>query len=137
MGLVEPPQCVVIGMLPAGEPQIGYLVSASRLELASLTDTGHESVEPHAQECTGMVGRSTQWVSVRIHLHVYPTRTVQGVYEFGNEPDRVVIGYKFIKAGWQKPSLFTVQSSQRYARPPYRESVLILAATSNCRWNDF
>ena len=59
--LVEPPQRVVIGMLPSGQPKVGYLIPAGRLQLAAGAHAGHESVQPHAQQRTGMVGWGSEW----------------------------------------------------------------------------
>ena len=51
--MVEPPQGVVIGMVPAGQPQVWYLVPAGRPQLAAGAHVGHETVQPHAQQGAG------------------------------------------------------------------------------------
>ena len=56
---VEPPQGIVVGMLPPGQPQVRYLVPAGRLQLPARAHPGHEeelAVQPHAQQRTWMVG---------------------------------------------------------------------------------
>ena len=89
--LVEPPQCIVVGVLPAGQPQAVYLVSTGRRQLAGRAYSSHESVEPHAHNATGMVGRSSQRISVQIDSHFGPLDPIEPIYELSHKAGGVVI----------------------------------------------
>jgi len=64
VSLVESPQGVVVRMLPTGEPQERDLVSAGRFQLPTRPYTCHETVEPDAEQRTGMVGWSAHSVTL-------------------------------------------------------------------------
>ena len=66
-------------MLPPGQPQVGDLIPASCLQLAAGAHVGHEAVQPHTQQCTWMVGRRSQWFSIRLHTQFCPVLPVQRI----------------------------------------------------------
>ena len=37
---------------------------------------GHEPVEPHTQQCAGMISRGAQMVTIEINLHIGPDISV-------------------------------------------------------------
>ena len=79
VSLVEPPQGVVVRVLPTGQPQVRYLVTTGSFQLAAGAHVGHESVKPHAQQCSRMVDRRSQWVPFNVHAKLGPLLPIQGV----------------------------------------------------------
>ena len=114
MPSVEPPQGVVVRMLPPGQPQVRYLVPAGRLQLPARAYPGHETVQPHAQQRTWMVGWRSQHLPVYLHLKLPPVLPVQSVNELGHEPRRMVQRQQFVKRRRQHPHLLSAHRSKRH-----------------------
>ena len=130
MPFVEPPQGIVVGMLPPGQPQVRYLVPAGRLQLSARAHTGHEAIQPHAQQCTRMVG----WALPSSHLlcrrqappmHLDPEhrrtsarRTpgcrTRGGAEVPSERPRMIQRQQLVKRRRQHPHLLSAHRSKRH-----------------------
>ena len=106
MPFVEPPQGIVVGMLPPGQPQVRYLVPASRLQLSARAHTGHEAIQPHAQQCTRMVGWRSHRVTFYVDAKLRPCISIQSIDELGDEPRRMIQR--------QHPHLLSAHRSKRH-----------------------
>ena len=115
MPSVEPPQGVVVRMLPPGQPQVRYLVPAGRLQLPARAYPGHETVQPHAQQRTWMVGWRSQHLP-RLSPPQAPPRhsRSKASTNSAHEPRRMVQRQQFVKRRPQHPHLLSAHRSKRH-----------------------
>ncbi len=111
MGLVKPPHRIVVRMLPSGQPQVWYLISAGRFQLTGGSHPSHEPIEPYAQQRTGMISRGTKRVTIDVDLHSRPANAVQSIHKGSNEARRVILGKEIIKGRGKQPGLFSMDWS--------------------------
>ena len=104
----------MVRMLPPGQPQVRYLVPAGRLQLPARAYPGHETVQPHAQQRTWMVGWRSQHLPVYLHPKLPPVLPVQSVNELGHEPRRMVQRQQLVKRRRQHPHLLSAHRSKRH-----------------------
>ena len=93
MPFVEPPQGIVVGMLPPGQPQVRYLVPAGRLQLSARAHTDHEAVSPPS---SAQASRS------------------RAIDELGDEPRRMIQRQQLVKRRRQHPHLLSAHRSKRH-----------------------
>ncbi len=114
MPFVEPPQGIVVGMLPPGQPQVRYLVPAGRLQLSARAYTGHEAVQPHTQQCARMVGWRSHRVTFYVHAKLRLGISIQSIDELGDEPRRMIQRQQLVKRRRQHPHLLSAHRSKRH-----------------------
>ena len=135
MPSVEPPQGVVVRMLPPGQPQVRYLVPAGRLQLPARAHPGHEAVQPHAQQRTWMVGWRSQHLPVYLHPKLPPVLPVQSVNELGHESRRMVQRQQFVKRRRQHPYLLSAHLSKWHLNiSPIDVASKVHLTTSHCQF---
>ena len=117
--LVEAPERVVVGVLPARQPEAGQLVAAGRLELAAGADVGHEAVEPHAQQRARVVGGSAHRLPVEVHAQFGPLLPIERVHELGHEAGGMVGGDQFVERWRQQPHLVPGHLAKRHRSAPH------------------
>ena len=135
MPFVESPQGVMVRMLPPGQPQVRYLVSAGRLQLPARAHPRHEAVQPHAQQRTRMVGRRSQRITLYIHSKLRPALPVQSVNELSHESRRMVQRQQFVKRRRQHPHLLSAHWSKRHLNiSPIDVASKVHLTTSHCQF---
>ena len=72
----------MVGLLPSGQPQEGYLATAE-------AHVGHKTVHPYAQQCAAMEGWRSRRFSVRPYTRLYPALLVRRIHELGHKLGRM------------------------------------------------
>ena len=85
-------------MLPPGQPQEGNLVTAGCLQFPARAHVAHESVQPHAQQSPGMIGRRPKVVSIYLDAKFSPLFPMERIDEFGHESRGMILGNQFAES---------------------------------------